>query len=295
DLAVLYLDRPGGDRRGIVALAPRSWKATRPFLETVVSGLAQSPILEGISLDQLFTTVPQAKTNGGAPLVRTLASTPSPGLAEVAPDLRAARKRLDGLASTLGPAAPMSGQLDNRLLATESSELRSARQRQPLVDSVQQAIDSQLSQIEMPQGRSVTLTAQRGEIPVTFQNRTGFPAKVVVQVQSDKLAFPRGSTQAIELVRRNTTQSFTVESRTSGAFPMRITLESPDGNLVIGRTRMTVRSTAASGVSLIVSLGAALFLAIWWGRHAWRGRHHSADTRSTDRVAEAEEAVTQRA
>ncbi|MDQ6909453.1 MAG: hypothetical protein M3Z84_01515, partial [Actinomycetota bacterium] len=153
DLAVVYLDRPGGDRRGTVALAPRTWKATRPFLETVVAGLAQSPILEGVSLDQLFTTVPPAKTDSGAPLVRTLASPPSPGLAEVAPELRAARRRLDGLGSILGPAAPMGGQLENRLLATESSELRSARQRQPLVDSVQKAIDSQLSQIEMPQGR----------------------------------------------------------------------------------------------------------------------------------------------
>jgi hypothetical protein len=269
---VLYLDKPGGDRRGTVTLAPREWKPTRQFLETVVAGFGQSPILEAVSLDQLFTSVQPAKSEGGAPLVRPLASIPSPGLADVAPGLRAARRRLDALGSMLGAATPMRMQLDNRLLATESSDLRSARQRQPLVDSVQKAIDGQLSQIEMPRGRTITLTARTGEIPVTFQNRTGTPAKVVVRVQSDKLAFPRGTTQTIDLVRRNTTQRFAVESRTSGAFPMRITLESPDGNLVIGRTRLTVRSTAASGVSLVVSLGAAMFLAIWWGRHAMRTR-----------------------
>ncbi|HUQ62811.1 MAG TPA: DUF6049 family protein [Acidimicrobiales bacterium] len=272
DLAVLYLDKPGGDRRGTVALAPRTWQPSRQFVDTLMAGLNQSPILESVSLDQLFTSVPPATTGNGAPLLRTLASTPSPGLAEVAPDLRLARRRLDALGSILGSAAPMRAQLENRLLATESSELRSARQRQPLVDSVQKAIDSQLAQIEMPRGRSITLTARTGEIPVTFQNRTGSPARVVVKVQSDKLAFPRGTTQTIDLVRRNTTQRFAVESRTSGAFPMRITLESPDGNLVIGRTRLTVRSTAASGVSLLVSLGAAMFLAIWWGRHALRER-----------------------
>nr|MDQ6928834.1 DUF6049 family protein [Actinomycetota bacterium] len=271
------------------------WKPSRAFLETVVGGLAQSPILEGVSLDQLFTSVAPAKTDTGAPLVRTLASPPSPGLAEVAANLRAARRRLDALGSILGPATPMRGQLENRLLATESAELRSARQRQPLVDSVQKAIDAQLSQIEMPQGRSITLTAQRGEIPVTFQNRTGTPAKVVVRVQSDKLAFPRGNTVTLDLIRRNTTQRFSVESRTSGAFPMRITLESPDGNLVIGRTRLTVRSTAASGVSLAVSLGAAMFLAIWWGRHTWRGRHDPSDTRGAQVAPEPEEAVSQRA
>jgi hypothetical protein len=96
--------------------------------------------------------------------------------------------------------------------------------------------------------------------------------KVVVRVQSDKLDFPRGTVQALDLTRQNTTERFPVVARTSGAFPVRITLESPDGNLVVGRTRITVRSTAATGVSLGIALGAAGFLAVWWGRHALRGR-----------------------
>ena len=133
-------------------------------------------------------------------------------------------------------------------------------------------MQSQLGAIRMPTDRSITLTARKAEIPVTFQNRTGVPAKVVVKVESDKLHFPRGDTHVLDLARRNTTERFSVELRTSGAFPLRIRLESPDGNLVIDETRLTVRSTAASRVSLGVSLGAALFLAIWWGRHALRGR-----------------------
>ena len=76
----------------------------------------------------------------------------------------------------------------------------------------------------------------------------------------------------MELARRNTTERFEVVARTSGAFPLRITLESPDGNLVIGRARLTVRSTAASRVSLAVSASALLFLIVWWGRHIVRGR-----------------------
>ena len=124
----------------------------------------------------------------------------------------------------------------------------------------------------MPSGRSITLTARTGEIPVTFQNNTGKPVKVVVKIESDKLDFPRGTTENLELTRLNTTERFPVVARTSGAFPMRITLESPDGNLVVGRTRITIRSTAASGVSLVVALGAATFLAVWWGRNAMKGR-----------------------
>jgi len=272
DLAVVYLDRPGTDSRGVVAMAPSTWRVDRQFLDTVVSGLTQNPIVEPISLDGLFSGVAQAKTESGRPVQRLVAAPAPGGLADMATGLRNGRVRLDALGSVLGPGAADHGNLDERLLLAESTELRTNRQRQAYLDAVLAGIDSQRQDIRMPGGRSITLTARSAEIPVTFQNRTGMPAKVVVKVQSDKLDFPRGSTQLVDLTRLNTTQRFSVISRTSGAFPLRITLESPDGNLIIGQARLTVRSAAASGVGLAVSLGAALFLALWWGRHALRGR-----------------------
>jgi uncharacterized protein DUF6049 len=208
----------------------------------------------------------------GRSLVRRLARPGTDGLAEAGAQLRSARRRVDALGSVLGTTTPAQVRIEQRLLLAESRELRNARQRQSYINAVLDGIDAQRREIRMPENRSITLTDRKGEIPVTFQNRTGVPAKVVVKVQSDKLDFPRGTSHTLDLTRRNTTERFTVVSRTSGAFPLRITLESPDGNLVIGQTRLTVRSTAASSVSLIVSLGAALFLAVWWGRHALRGR-----------------------
>ena len=272
DLAVVYLDRPGADRRAMVAAAPRQWRADRQFVDAAVAGLSQHPILDAISLDGLFSAVQPVRGGDGRPLVRTLAPPPPAGLTDVIPELRTARRRLDALGSVLGPTADASTALEERLLLAQSSELRTTRARRPYVDAVLKGVESQARAIRMPIGRSITLTARKGEIPVTFQNRTGVPARVVVKVESDKLFFPRGNTEALDLARRNTTERFPVELRTSGAFPLRIRLESPDGNLLIDETRMTVRSTAASRVSLGVSLGAALFLAIWWGRHALRGR-----------------------
>jgi Family of unknown function (DUF6049) len=272
DLAVVYLDRPGADRRAMVAVAPRQWRADRSFVDAAVAGLSQNPILDTISLDGLFSGVQPARGSDGRALVRTLAPPPPGGFADLVPELRTARRRLDALGSVLGPAATARTALEERLLLAQSSELRTTRVRQPYVDAVLQGVQSQVRAIRMPTGRSITLTARKGEIPVTFQNRTGVPARVVVKVESDKLFFPRGNTQALDLARRNTTERFPVELRTSGAFPLSIRLESPDGSLVIDETRLTVRSTAASRVSLGVSLGATLFLAIWWGRHVLRGR-----------------------
>jgi len=272
DLAVVYLDQPGADRRGLVAIPPPGWRVDRQFLETAVGGWTQNPFVEPISLETLFTDVDPARGDNGRPLLRVPATPSTEGLAELAPELRNARRRLDALGTVLGPGTADHGNLDERLLLAESSDLRTNRQRQAYVDAVLSGIDDQRNDIRMPGGRSITLTARSAEIPVTFQNRTGGPAKVLVRIQSDKLDFPRGNVQMLDLTRQNTTERFPVVSRTSGAFPLRITLESPDGNLVIGQARLTVRSTAASNISLVVSLGAAVFLAVWWGRHALRGR-----------------------
>jgi hypothetical protein len=273
DLAVLWLDAPGDDRRAVVAVAPRQWKASRAFLDALSTGLAQSPQAEAISLDTFFSAVDPALTPRGAPLVRDPAVPPPQlGLNEIVSEVRQNRRQLVSLASVTGQSTTTLGLLEQRLLIAQSSDLRSTRQRTAYLEAVETGIADQLQEIEMPQGRSITLTARRGQIPVTFQNRTGSPVNVVVTVQSDKLEFPEGDSRPLELARRNTTERFTVVARTSGAFPLRITLVSPDGNLVIGRGRMTVRSTAASGASVFVSAGAALFLVIWWGRHIVRGR-----------------------
>ena len=273
DVAVIYLDRPGDDeRRGVATVAPRDWRPTRQFLEVVATGLALSPILEPISLDTLFNAVPTGRDDNGVTMVRKPA-TPTPGsLAEVTADIRDTRRNLDALGSVLGSGNTTATVIEEHLLVAESSDLKTRRQRESYVAGAEQLIEAELGQIEMPEGRSFTLTARTGEIPVTFKNNTGRPVRVVVRIESDKLDFPRGTVQNLELSRLNTTERFPVVARASGAFPIRITLESPDGHLVVGRARITVRSTAASGASLIVALGAATFLAVWWGRNAVKGR-----------------------
>ena len=100
---------------------------------------------------------------------------------------------------------------------------------------MEDGIASKLADIRMPEGRSITLTARTGEIPVTFQNRTGFAGAGGGEgARATSWTSPTGTDRDLDLTRRNTTERFAVVARTSGAFPLRITLESPDGNLVIG-------------------------------------------------------------
>jgi hypothetical protein len=191
---------------------------------------------------------------------------------------RSARQRLTTFKSIVDDDNPTYAVLDEQLLTANSADLRSSRQR-AYVSGVEHRLDQQLSRIQTP-GGSIRLTARGGQIPVTFRNGTGYPVHLVVTVRSDKLEFPGGGgshplneiTRKLDLVRSNETDRFSVQTRASGAFPLLVTLQSPDGSLVVSHTQITVRSTAASGVGLLLSAAAGLFLLIWWARHFLHGR-----------------------
>jgi hypothetical protein len=274
DLAMAYFEFPALTR-GVVALPSLSWRPTAAFLDAFLSGLAGSPVLQPMTLDQLFDGVPAATTSRKVPLVRRLnASAPRP--TPLASNLRTVRKRLDefGGGGLVDPGTPAFVSMDEGLLVGQSTDLRPAPRR-TYTSTVNSRIDQQLSLIRVPVSRSITLTAREGEIPVTVLNETGYALHIQVRLSSDQLRFPggeRAAVQAVDLTHRNTTARFRVQARTSGSFPIRIELVSPDGRLVVGTSRLVVRSTAASGVGVALSLGAASFLLVWWARHAMRAR-----------------------
>jgi len=275
DLAIVYFDRPGRFR-SVVAAAPRTWRPTTAFLDALLGGLATSPILAGSTLDTAFAT-PPATTASGAPLVRRLA-TPKPGPATgpatpatPGAPTRDARRRLVSFSSMLAADNPLDEKIEELLLVSQDADLR-PRDRAGYLEGFETQVARELDQIDVPRSRSITLTARNGEIPVTILNKTDYPVRLQVQVVSDKLDFPGGAVRDVDLARRNTTERFLVEARASGTFSLRVNLVSPDGALVLGRSRLTVRSTAASGVGVFLSAGAGGFLLLWWARHQLRGR-----------------------
>jgi hypothetical protein len=278
DLTVLYLDRPG-QTRGVVVQTPRQWAPDASFLQSFLDGLTTSPLLAPVTLDTLFSSVAPA-TSRGVPLVRTLVPDPqvSQDVSALPVDaLRATRRRLDAFGSALTADNPLYGQLDHALLVAGSSDLADLRQHQGQIDRVNRAITGQLSLIQLPSARTITLTAHTGRLPVTILSGADYQLRVVLRVESDKLSFPgRGTNgtaiQTLDLHRGNNVVDFTVRARTAGSFPLHITLLSPDQGLTLAARTFTIQSTALAGVGLFLSAGAALFLAVWWGRHAWRGR-----------------------
>ncbi len=97
-----------------------------------------------------------------------------------------------------------------------------------------------------------------------------YPVSVVVTLASDKFTFPDGNTRQLVLNRPTTSVRVTAQARTSGdRLPIEVTLQTPNGQLTLAHTVLTVHSTAISfaGVALTVLAGAVLLA--WWVR-TWR-------------------------
>ena len=275
DLAVLHLDSPGL-ARGVIVQPPRDWTPSEAFVSTVLTNLASSPLLQPVTLDQLFDAVEPLTDGDDEVVVRELADVDPPSLGFNPAAIDRARDTMLAFESLLvdraNPELPL---LDRLLLVAESRDLRPERRR-AYIDAATANVGASTSKVRVLGERTYRLTAREGTIPLTLVNDNPFDVRVEVELASDKLTFTdsrsEGSSERRELLlgaNRTTTEAIPVKARTSGTFSLRVTVRSPDGRLQIGDTRFTITSTVASGIGVLLSVGAALFLLLWWAKH-WR-------------------------
>jgi hypothetical protein len=95
---------------------------------------------------------------------------------------------------------------------------------------------------------------------------------VTLQLDAADITFPEGD--HIELTLDATRQELEVPVRLERQGDLRLGLAvvSPDGQLLLAQSELTVRSRQLSGVGVVLSVGAGLFLLVWWGRHLLSSR-----------------------
>jgi Family of unknown function (DUF6049) len=309
ELAMIQLETPG-ITRGVVALPPPGWSEEPAFVSTLLNGLRGHPLLASVSVSSLFAGVPAApivrqlasSPTGSAGTIGSSSSTsssttavsttptsaqaPTPSLSGSSGQIQAARRQVSAVSSILPSNKALAASLEQQVLVSESVDVTEG-QRQALVGSVAKTSGLIFDQMSLPGSSSITLTSTKSQIPLTILLKRPLKAYVALQLSSPRLLFqpfdpPNGrctvqTTFAREvcrlvLVSENTTLKIPVQTRSSGVFPLTVALMSPDGSVVLAHDQDTVRSTAISGVGIVVIVLAVVSLALWWVRDLRRGR-----------------------
>ena len=254
--------------RLLAALSLRSSTDRSPIF---IGGEALRTVPVG-SIDLFLTALEQAGTLGSASLVA--AATESP-LFPIRPDEQPTQNLLavDGLIreATADIETYRSFYINGGLppvvfersltdtLATGRNPADRTRALQQLTTNLADRFDD----IVLPEGQSVTLAAQRAEIPITVENTSDGDRSVLLLFESDKLDVEQDQSIVV-LPSGVSTIDIELEARSLGRSPLRIRILTPDGNTELASTSYGVRSTAIPGLGLLLSATSLVFLLSWW-------------------------------
>lgn len=283
DLSLIALEEPEASWIRGVALAPGfDWAPTGQFLSTFLSGLTSIPVLDPVTMSAFFSQVDKGDDQGnvnngnGWPATRQLQQISVPVTIDKASvafagAISGARTMVRGLVSIVG-SGESTNSLNDLLLSSESVQLTDQEQM-AVVTTVRNVVSGRTNVVALSADHNIRLTAQNATIPITLVRQVSFPVTVEVDLSSDKLQFLHGTNPKTVFVTQNVqTVDIDVFARTSGDFPVLITVKSPTGDLTIASAKFTVRSLSSSVVAVVLTAGAAAVLLAWWGRTLLTGR-----------------------
>jgi hypothetical protein len=176
------------------------------------------------------------------------------------------RESIEQLESMTREPTPLTERLRTQVLVAEARDfVRDEAAALAFLHASQDRVRREFDKVLPPTPSSVTLTSRGGVIPVTIRNLAGYRVRIRVVLLSPRLEFLEGDSRDVVLERPVQAFTFPVRAQTTGRFPVTVRLETPDG-AAIAESQIVVRSTAYNLLALAITLGAALFLAAWWGR-----------------------------
>jgi len=263
-LAALGTVEPGATR---IVLAEAGISDPQQVAEFVAAVAEPGAFFKLETMTELFDQGDDARqAELAAPQISDLGSYPG--------RLKEANARLDNYSSMVpGRTDLIEGPTEALAIAARAD--LSNRDRTARVARVQRDLDERLGAISIPATDRVTLGARDAQFPLPIRNDLGYPVRVRIHLSApDRLSFPAEDIEAV-LEQEQTVVPIHVRTVATGDTPLTITVMSPDRGTTLSEGRYRVRSTAVSGVGILLTVGAVLFLVIWWGRH-WsqsRGRH----------------------
>ena len=141
-------------------------------------------------------------------------------------------------------------------------------------DAVAEAVRGEAAKVTTLSG-SFLFSARQGRVPITVTNKASYPVRVRINVSSPKVDFPDGTSRVVTVEPPGNSQvEFAAITRSTGTFPILVSLTSPDRSIAFDTAELSVRSTAINISALVLTVGGAFFLIAWIVRR--RGRKRAA-------------------
>ncbi len=263
ELAALWFEAPE-TTRGIVLSPDSAWDlngSAGSALRVLLDEVSVSPLLDATAIGPLFDRLPPPDVDRAV-----LVDDPSVPAGETAPRRAALHDRVDSYEAMLGGAQPLSDLLRDLLDASVAEGL-GVTTRAAYLDAVELAIERGAQGISIPEGQAFNLTSRGAVLDLRIDNAMGHDTNVLVRFASDRrVEFPAGASQQLVLVPGENVLELEVRTRSTGAASVDIRITSPDGAIALAEGSVRVRSTALTGVALVLGGGAIIVLLVWWAR-----------------------------
>jgi len=268
-LVLLLEARSIGTDRGIVLdLA----KVEAGFLDSLLQLVATTDRLGITTVKDLLDRPPARDAFGGLLRVDLLPGEPS-DVSAGASDIRLTESTLGSFVAMVAPEDGPISPLRTGLAASMAAELDEVSRR-AYTDAVFSTVVDGTSNFAVLESERITLATRRADLQLVINNEQLVPINVIVRLTSEKLRLVGGAELVLTLDPGQTEILIPVESVSSGDARILVSVTSPDGVLDLATGSIDVRSTAISGLGLIVSVVSLSILLTWWARTILRLRRN---------------------
>jgi hypothetical protein len=275
ELAARYFELPHAPGRGAALLFPERPPEPVGIFGSLAALLSTSPWLSPVTVTGLLTRVPLTEDGASAPT----AAVPNHTYPAFAPSylasLTSAKAALGIFRDTVVGADETKDALNEDLLVAQSGTFvtdpdAGAR----YIGAVTGAI-SRTYRAVVTNGLTITLTSQHRALvlPLTVRNDSPYTLHVQVVLTADpRLSVGGGGRMVVTLpAKQSLPLQFSISAKSTGRLYADIRILTLGGQVILPppgalAPQIIVRSTAYNLVALAITIGAGLFLALWWGR-----------------------------
>ena len=243
-------------------------------LDVLLDGIRERNNLQTSSVARALQ-VPVARNADGQPLQATLQPTPAPQMAQRSADIGVTRGTVDAYASMITPAQKTLTPLETLMRAAAASRL-SDQQSAAYTLSVFEEVLAGTADITIEPTERITLTDRQADLLITIRNGQPLPITVELLLSAEKLRFVDGARFTRTLAPGDNEIIVRVETLASGDARVTVTITSPGGQIELTEGVVDIRSTAISGLGLVISIIALIVLGGWWARTILRVRRNRA-------------------